>query len=80
LTTTVTAPVTYEAFRTGLTYRDVYAEIHGEVQDAYYSGLYRFELKGSPKSSRRAVLGRWRQRKLEMYEAYLADFRAEAAA
>lgn len=76
---TVTVPVTYNRFRSGLTYQDVYAEIHQEVQDAYFSGQYRFELKGSPKSSRRSVLGRWRQRKLELYAAYLASF-AEAAA
>lgn len=67
--------VSYDQFRTGLTYQEVYAEVHQEVVAAYLSGQYRFELKGSPRSSRRAVLGRWRQIKLEMYEAYKANLR-----
>ena len=54
-------PVSYEDFRTGLTYQDVYQELWS------YSDDRRTWLKGK---GRRTVLGRWREIKKRLYAEY----------
>lgn len=55
-------PVSYEAFRTGLTYRDVYWMLWSADPDP---STWRHKGRGS-------VLGKWRQMKREMYAYYVA--------
>lgn len=53
--------IPYKAFRTGLTYNDVFRMLWSHSEDA---STWRHKSRGS-------VLGKWRQIKLEMYAAYL---------
>ena len=56
--------ISYEDFRSGLTFADVREILKSEQDAAYAAGQYMFV-------SRRTVLGRWSQYKREAYEAYL---------
>lgn len=62
--------IPYHEFRTGLTFKAVREMLaHESHEFCRRTGQYMFV-------GRRTVLGRWRQYKLEMYEAYLADLRS----
>ena len=61
-------PIPYDQFRTGLTFRDVRRELDEEARRAYEAGRYMWV-------TRRTVLGRLRQHKLEAYEQYLRERR-----
>lgn len=57
-------PCAYADFRSGLTFSDICAELRAEAREA-------MEREGRRMFwTRRTVLGRWRQRKLEAYEAF----------
>lgn len=56
-------PMTYDDFRTGLTFREVREELKQEQREALGRGLYKFV-------TRRTVLGRWTQHKRSMYGDY----------
>lgn len=63
-------PEPYTVFRTGLTFADICAELRREAAQA-------FDLEGRRMFwTRSTVLGRWMQRKGEMYAAYVAWFRS----
>ena len=55
--------ISYEDFRTGLTFADVRELLKYEQDQAYENGTYMFV-------SRSTVLGRWHQMKQQMYEQY----------
>lgn len=55
--------MTYDDFRSGLTFADVREILKSEQNQAYQRGQYMWVSRGT-------VLGRWRQYKLEMWEAY----------
>ncbi len=55
--------ISYEDFRTGLTFADVRELLKYEQDQAYENGTYMFV-------SRSTVLGRWYQIKQQMYEQY----------
>lgn len=61
--------LSYEDFKTGLTFEDVYEMLWEERRTSYgLTGQY----KGRP--SRRLVLGKWHQIKKESYGHYLDSF------
>lgn len=57
----VEGEITYDEFRTGLTFADVRALLKVEQDRAYAEGRYMWV-------SRSTVLGRWREIKLNMWE------------
>jgi hypothetical protein len=62
--------VTYEEFRTGLTYRDVYQMLWSGSDDP---STWRYK-------RRRTVLGLWHQIKLQLWHQYLDALEGEADA
>lgn len=57
--------LTYQDFRTGLTFAEIAQELHTERRIAHERGEYRWV-------TRRTILGRWCQYKRELYERYRA--------
>lgn len=55
--------LSYDQFRTGLTFRDVYIILDRERKALRQRGAYMF-------ITRHTVLGRWREIKLRMYKEY----------
>ncbi len=71
LTSHLGEPLSYDAFRTGLTFETVFWMIKVEAQAAEVRGERMF-------FGRNTVLGRWREIKLKMYEYYLSDLKERA--
>lgn len=54
----------YDQFRTGLTFKQIRAELRAEADAKYRAGQYMFV-------TRRTVLGRWHQHKRDLWRQYL---------
>ena len=67
----MTDPVSYDEFRTGLTFACVFQILKREALVKWEAGERMF-------ITRHTVLGRWRQIKLESYDAYCRNVDAEA--
>lgn len=66
-------PIPYERFRCGLTFADVRRELQQEQAEAKARGLYMYV-------TRKTVIGRMHEHKMQAYEHYLASLRQESAA
>ena len=62
--------MTYNTFRTGLTFADVRAQLDAENAARIASGQEPIWALADDAGARRVVLGRWRQLKLEMWDYY----------